>query len=186
MYSENLETQRLFLRGLSPSDISYIFENLPKERIKEILGHQTEDEFQTEQSKYKNGYASYNRTFILFLLIERETNKVIGRCGIHNWNVEHRRAEIGYNITDVGYKNKNYTSEALKTIIEYGFKKLNLNRLEAIVSCTNTASLKIMDKFSFCKEGTLRKYFFSGKKSEDGFIFSKLRSEYDPERTEYS
>ena len=183
MYSEILETQRLILRGLSPANISYIFENFTKETIKELLGHQTDEDFLIEVNKYKNGYASYNRTFILFLLLEKESNKIIGRCGIHNWNVSHLRAEIGYNITEESYKNKGYMTEAVKAVIDYGFNKLNLNRLDAIVGHSNMPSLKLMEKFAFVKEGVLRQHFLSNEKFEDSIMFSKLQLEYRTEKT---
>lgn len=183
MYSAILETKRLILRGLSPANISYIFENFSKDKVKQLLGHQSDEDFLTEENKYKNGYASYNRTFILFLLSEKESNTIIGRCGIHNWNVAHRRAEIGYNITDESCKNKGYMTEAVEAIIDYAFNKLNLNRLDAIVGHANMPSLKLMEKFAFIREGVLRQHFLSNEKFEDSIIFSKLQQEYRSEKT---
>ncbi len=178
MYAAILETPRLILKGLSPATFTYIFEHFDKEKIKEILGHQTEEDFLTEEKKQQNGYASYNRTFILFLLTEKESEKVIGRCGIHNWNVEHRRAEIGYQMTDEVYKNKGYMTEAVKAIIAYGFDKLNLNRLEALVGSTNVPSLRLMEKFSFVQEGLLRQHTPMGDTFDDSVVFSRLQEEY--------
>jgi [ribosomal protein S5]-alanine N-acetyltransferase len=178
MYAATLETPRLILKGLSPATFTYIFEHFDIEKIKEILGHQTEKDFLTEESKQKNGYASYNRTFILFLLIEKESQKVIGRCGIHNWNVEHRRAEIGYQMTDEAYKNKGFMTEAVEVIIAYGFGKLNLNRLEALVGSTNIPSLRLMQKFGFVQEGLLRQHVPAGDTFVDSILFSLLQEEY--------
>ena len=107
-----IETQRLKLTGYSSQDMTFIFENLNKDEIKKILGHRTDEDFQKEEYKYKNGYSSYNRAFILFLLTEKITNTIIGRCGLHNWNKEHQRAEIGYNISDENYKRKGLMTEA--------------------------------------------------------------------------
>jgi len=183
MYAAILETPRLILKGLSPATFTYIFEHFDKEKIKEILGHQTDKDFLTEEKKQQNGYASYNRTFILFLLIERETQQVIGRCGIHNWNVEQRRAEIGYQMTDEAYKNKGYMTEAVEAIIAYGFDKLNLNRLEALVGSANVPSLRLMEKFSFVQEGVLRQHTPLDDKFDDSIIFSRLQLEYDNDKT---
>jgi ribosomal-protein-alanine N-acetyltransferase len=143
-----------------------------------MLGHQTEADYLNEERKYKNGYASYNRTFILFLLIEKNTDSVIGRCGIHNWNIEHKRAEIGYHMTNEAFKRTGLMSEAVEAIIDYSFKKLNLNRLEAIVGNSNQASLRIMEKFNFIKEGILRQHHFSDNAFGDSILYSKLHEEY--------
>ena len=70
------------MKGLSPEDMKTLFENYPKEEIKQILGHRSENDFLKEENKYKNGYASYNRSFMLFLLTDKTSGTIIGRCGI--------------------------------------------------------------------------------------------------------
>lgn len=144
----------------------------------ETLGLQTEEEFQKEQLKFKNGYASYNRIFLLFLLIEKSSGLIIGRCGLHNWNVDHNRAEIGYHMTIESKKQKGLMSEAVKAILDYGFFQLKLHRIEALVGTNNTASLKIMEKYGFVKEGTLRQHYLVDGIYEDSAAFSILRNEY--------
>ena len=173
-----IETQRLKLTGYSSQDMTFIFENLNKDEIKKILGHRTDEDFQKEEYKYKNGYSSYNRAFILFLLTDKITNTIIGRCGLHSWNKEHHRAEIGYNISDENFKRKGLMTEAVSSIIDYGFTKLKLHRIEALVGSNNIPSLKIMEKNHFIKEGLLRQHFYVTDKFEDSVLFSKLYDEY--------
>lgn len=173
-----IETQRLILTGYSSQDMTLIFENFSRDEIMKILGHRTEDDYEKEEYKYKNGYASYNRDFLLFLLTEKTTNTIIGRCGLHNWNKEHHRAEIGYNLTDENFKRKGYMTEAVASIIDYGFHKLNLHRIEALVGSNNVASLKIIENQHFTKEGLLRQHFLTEEKYEDSMVFSLLYNEY--------
>ena len=173
-----IETKRLKLTGFSPHDMTTIFENFSKDEIKKILGHRTDEDFQKEEYKYKNGYSSYNRAFILFLLTEKITNTIIGRCGLHNWNKEHQRAEIGYNISDENYKRKGLMTEAVSSIIDYGFNKLNLHRIEALVGSNNIPSLKIIESHHFTKEGLLRQHYFVADKFEDSVVYSILYNEY--------
>ena len=173
-----IETQRLKLHGYRFLDIKFIFENYNKAEIMEILGHRSDDDFQKEEYKYLNGYASYNRNFILFLLIEKESKLIIGRCGLHNWNEDHKRAEIGYNMSDEDFKRKGLMNEAVEHILAYGFNQLSLQRIEAIVGANNFPSLKIIQKHRFCQEGVLRKHSFSEDKFEDSILFSLLQEEY--------
>lgn len=179
-----IETNRLILRGLLPKDVSFLFNNYPKDEIMKILGHRTEEDFQKEEFKHKNGYTSYNRSFILFLLVEKTTNIIIGRCGLHNWYAEHNRAEIGYNIIDDNFKRKGLMSEAVNAVIEYGFNTLKLHRIEALVGSQNIPSLKIMEKYHFIKEGLLRQHYYVFDKYEDSVVFSKLYSDYIKENND--
>lgn len=178
MYSAILETPRLILNGVSPANIADIFNNFREDEIKQILGHQNEKEFLLEKEKNEKGYASYNRTFILFLMIDKTTNWVIGRCAIHNWNKDHRRGEIGYNLSIESYKNQGYMTEALEAVIQYAFEELKLHRLEAMVSPNNIPSLKLIKRFGFTEEGRLREHYLTDGVFEDSIFFSKLLQEY--------
>ena len=178
MNFELIETNRLLLKGISSDNMKSIFNNLSKSDIKKALGHRSEEDYITELNKHKNGYSSYNRSFILFLLIEKEYEIIIGRCGLHNWNVLHNRAEIGYVINDVDFKRKGFMTEAAQAIINFGFNTLKLNRIEALVGSNNIPSLRIMEKFNFIKEGLLRQHIHVGDQYEDTILFSKLLNEY--------
>jgi ribosomal-protein-alanine N-acetyltransferase len=173
-----IETERLILKGFSPKDMTIIFESYSKNEVMKLLGMRNDEEFKKEEYKQKNGYASYNRTFILFLLIEKVSNSVIGRCGLHNWNVDHKRAEIGYDIAEENYKRKGFMTEAVNAIIHYGFNDLKLHRIEALVGTENVASLRILEKQGFIKEGLLREHYYIDNKHVDSIMLSKLRSEY--------
>ena len=174
-----LDTSRLVLKGFTPEDMTFIFEQLPKEEIKKLLGHRSDEEYKKEEGKQKNGYASYNRRFVLFLLIEKESQTIFGRCGLHNWNADHSRAEIGYSIEIPEFKQKGLMSEAVEAIIAFGFRDLKLNRIEALVGEGNIPSLKIMSKFNFTKEGVLREHSnIAESKFENSLVFSLLKSEF--------
>lgn len=182
MHFKIIETERLLLKGLTPQDMSYIFENLDKAEIMTLLGHRSEEDYLKEFYKYKNGYASYNRSFLLFLMTDKNTDTIIGRCGLHNYNVDHKRAEIGYVMEDEQFRQKGLMSEAVRSIIRHGFTQMHLNRIEALVGNNNIPSLKIMEKFRFIKEGVLRNHFFQNDHYEDSIVFSKLYGEYMQER----
>lgn len=177
-----IETDRLILKGLSPENMKVIFENYPKPEIKKILGHRSEEEYLKEEYKYQNGYASYNRSFILFLLTDKATGTIIGRCGLHNWNADHRRAEIGYSMEDENYKRKGLMAEAVESVIDYGFNQLHLNRIEALVGPNNIPSLRLMEKNHFIREGLLRNHYYISGGFEHSVMFSKLHEEYVKEK----
>lgn len=168
----------MLLKGLSPEDMDHIFRNLPKSEIKEVLGHRTEEDYLKEEHKHKKGYSSYNRSFRLFLITDKSSGKIIGRCGLHNWNAEHERAEIGYVMEDEMFKRKGYMTEAVAAIIDYGFNDMELNRIEALVGIGNVPSLRIMEKFHFQKEGILKQHTAVAGGFEDSVLFSRLYQDY--------
>lgn len=179
---KRIETKRLLLKGLSPEDMTEIFERNAKTQIMTILGHRSEADYEKEYHKHKNGYATYNRSFLLFLMVDKASGKIIGRCGLHNWNPDHFRAEIGYVMEDEEYKNQGLMGEAVEAIIDYGFSNLNLHRIEALVGPENIPSLRLMEKNHFIREGVLREHYFVAGTFEDSVMFSKLREEQITEK----
>ena len=175
--TETLITPRLLLRKCTPETYHHVFEHFNKEEQMSFFGFTAPEALAREQEKYAKGMATYNRTFLYFHLLDKETNELIGWCGFHTWYTEHRRAEIGYQLTNDAYKNKGLMSEAIAPIIAYGFEQMQLNRIEAFVGHQNTASLNIMQKMKFTKEGNMRSHYFKNGVMEDSLVFSLLQSE---------
>lgn len=169
-----LETSRLWLKGLTPENMDFIFTNYSKEEIKQILGHQSDDDYLQERAKQESGYASYNRRFLLFLLIHKNSGTIIGRCGLHNWNISHLRAEIGYNMLNEAFKNQGFMTEAAQAILQYGFSELKIHRIEAVVGIKNVFSQKILHKLHFIEEATMKDYFKREDQFEDALLYSKI------------
>lgn len=82
-------------------------------------------------------------------------------------------------VKDISNRSQGLMTEALHAVIEHGFTKMNLHRIEALVGIENTPSLKLMQKFKFTQEGILRQHYFINDKYEDSVVFSLLREEYD-------
>ena len=92
----------------------------------------------------------------------------------------HRRAELGYVLIEERWKRLGLMSEALKFVIPFGFNQLNLIRMEACISPENKASLSIIQKFKFQKEGLLRQHYTPKGSNfpEDSMLFALLESDF--------
>ena len=67
-------------------------------------------------------------------------------------------------------------TQVLPILINYGFKEMKLNRIQAIVCEKNTASIKLLKNNEFQKEGLLREniYNFIDNRFEDTLIYGKI------------
>ena len=67
-------------------------------------------------------------------------------------------------------------TEALAAVIDFGFKEMELNRIEAVIMPENTASINLLEKLGFRKEGLLAEYERWGSKGfVDLWMFAMLR-----------
>lgn len=69
-------------------------------------------------------------------------------------------------------------TEVLNVIIDFAFHTLDVNRIEAAVSTENTASIRVLEKSGFIKEGILRECSYWRGSCHDMMMFSILKNEY--------
>ena len=178
MVFEEQRTTRLTLRKLTPEVYRHVFENLTEREQMNFFGFNSEAELYPEEEKFRKGLVTFNRSFLIFQLVLNQTQKVIGWCGFHTWAMNHFRAELGYLLYDEEYMGKGIMTEAIVPVIDYGFNQMDLHRIEALAGPGNSASLKLLEKFNFRKEGHLREHYFKNNKMEDSVIYSLLRTEW--------
>ncbi len=178
MKTEELKTDRLVLRKFTPETFDDIYQNLSDQELLENLGLNSNEQLLQEREKYEAGLHTHNKRFLYFLLVDKFSKKVVGWAGYHTWYTDHDRAELGYELFDTAYRGKGFMSEALRVIIDFGFKKMGLNRIEAFIGPNNTASLNLINKFKFVKEGQMRRHYRKNDRFEDSVVYSLLREEY--------
>lgn len=80
-----------------------------------------------------------------------------------------RKAEVGYWIGEP-YWNKGIATAAVKLIVDYGFSKLDLEKIETGVYEHNKASRRVLEKCGFEQEGILKNSVIKNNR-----ILSELR-----------
>ncbi len=173
-----IETPRLLLRQLTPEIYKQVFASYTTEEQKAFFGCDTGEQLAEEKKKHDDGLSMYKKSLLLFQLIEKSTNKIIGWCGYHTWYLPHYRAEIGYVLNNDEAKGKGYMKEALQAVLDYGFNEMGLKRVEAFVGAGNVPSLKLLKAFCFTEEANLREHYFVNGVMEDSLLFSLLEREY--------
>lgn len=107
-----------------------------------------------------------------------QQGEVAGRIGIHYINQQNSYGSIGYWLGEE-YEGKGLITRACKSIIQYGFGELGLNRLELKCGTGNERSAAIPQRLGFTKEGTLREAEKVGGRFIDLALFSLLRHEWN-------
>ena len=178
MKFEEIITDRLILRKFTQESFDAIYSDMSQEEQLDILGLNSIEKLLEEKEKYKKGLSTYNKKFLYHQLIDKKKSAIIGWCGFHTWYTDHNRAEIGYGLFDNNYKSKGIMSEAIVSIVNYGFHNMNLERIEAFVSPNNMPSIKLLKRIKFKEEGLLKHHYFDNNKMDDSIVFALLRFEY--------
>lgn len=123
------------------------------------------------------GYMYRNETFAILL---KDTKKLIGTISLYeNTLRKHIKCrELGFCLNKY-YRQNGYMMEAVERVLEYGFKTLDLDLIMVCHHKENIACQKLIQKFPFMYEGTLRMYrtLYDGS-IIDGVMYSMKKEEY--------
>jgi len=166
-----IETERLVLRKISAEDAEDIFKLRTNE---EAMKYIKKPKLQSIDDVLELIKVMNNPDRIQWGITIKNENKVIGSIGYHRIINEHYRAEIGY-MLDPAYWKTGLMSEAVAKAIDYGFTKMGLHSIEAIIDPDNVASRATLKKFNFIKEAYYKENFFFEGDFFDSEVYSLLK-----------
>lgn len=155
----NLESERLILKEFTWDDLGNIHRlhsspdvdryntlGIPKSinDTKEVLRSVIED---------KRNHIRKKISWSLFL---KQTGEFIGEAGISLSANRFKLGEIYYNLLP-GFWGAGYGTETARTLVNFGFSRLGLHKVEAGVATENTSSVKVLEKAGMTREGLRRK-----------------------------
>ncbi|GGH27602.1 GNAT family N-acetyltransferase [Paenibacillus segetis] len=172
----HIETSRLIIRDLIMKDWIdvHVYASNPKVTEYMIWGPNNEDETKSYVNQQIEKKQTINRTDFEFAVILKETNQLIGGCGIY---IKELNAEIGY-CFNPDYWGNGYASEASKALLRLAFEKFKVHRVYATCRPGNIGSAKVLSKIGMKKEGHLREHLWTKGKFHDSYLFSILENEY--------
>lgn len=180
--SLTLRTERLLLRPVRESDSRNLFAIFSDPRVSRYLSHPAWTDIASARQLVARTVAAVDAGKYVYLGIERTSDgKLIGECSLFNLMPQCRRAEVGYTLAHEAW-GKGYIGEALVALLEFGFTRLVLNRVEADVDPRNAASAKTLEKLGFQKEGLLRQRWIVDEEVSDSALYGLLAAEWRAQR----
>lgn len=173
-----IETGRLKMRKLSMRDASDVFDYAS---VPEVAEHVTWNYHRniadsihflriiTQQ--YEDGTPSP------WGITVKENKKLVGTIGFHFWSPANHFAEVGYALSK-DYWNRGIMTEALNAVLDFGFTRMQLNRIEAMCKLENAASEKVMLKCRMNFEGVMRERLFAKDSFHDLKLYSIIKDTF--------
>ena len=169
-----LKAKRLLLRQVTQADVNEIFFLRSDPEVMKYIDRapaKTTDEalnfIQMITDLEKNNDA------VTWAITLKGNPKLIGTICYWNIHKEHYRAEIGYALHP-DYQGKGIMQEALSEVLDYRFNVMKLHSIEANVNPANIASIKLLEKNNFIREGYFKENYFYDGKFLDSAIYSLL------------
>jgi RimJ/RimL family protein N-acetyltransferase len=103
----------------------------------------------------------------------------IGSIDFHRAIPEDRAARLGIMIGDKAYWSRGYGTDAMRTLVRFGFGEMNLNRIDLTVDARNERAIACYRKCGFLEEARLRQDRYSEGTYHDTLIMGVLRDEWE-------
>lgn len=114
-----------------------------------------------------------------FVIIDRQTNQIVGSTRFYHIDAYHRRLELGYTWITPTYWRTAINTNVKYLLLQYCFEELQFNRLQFAADERNTRSCNAILRLGAKSEGVLRKHMIC----KDGFhrnsaIFSVIDDDW--------
>jgi [ribosomal protein S5]-alanine N-acetyltransferase len=174
----SLATERLFLRPFTLADAPAVQALAGAVEIASTTLHvphpyedgMAESWILTHAPGYEAG------TQATFAITERAGGLLVGAIGLVI-EAAHARAELGYWI-GVPFWGRGIATEASRALLELGFDRMGLHRIQATYITRNPASGRVMQKLGMQPEGVLRQHVRKWDVFEDLAVCGILAAEW--------
>ncbi len=177
-----LTTPRLTLRFITADDAAALFALFSDREALRYWSSgpwlhpaQATDNIEQTLKAYEDGSA------LRFGIALTATGELIGTATLYAFDRRNHRCDIGYMLSR-SHWGQRYMPEALDAVIEHGFRKLELHRIEADIHPDNSASARLLERLHFRLEGHLRQRWFVHGEISDSLIYGLLRPDWNVER----
>ncbi|MBE4909925.1 GNAT family N-acetyltransferase [Bacillus luteolus] len=173
-----LETERILLRKFNLDDVKDMFEYTSIPDVSNFVPWETHKSIEDSYGFINYILKQYEDSKLAPWAIElKENQKVIGTIDFVAWYPQHRRAELGF-ILSKEHWGKGLIPEAAAKVIEFGFDRMNLNKIKAPCMVENVQSARVLQKLGMTLEGILKDEYFIKGKLRDMAVYSILKKDF--------
>jgi RimJ/RimL family protein N-acetyltransferase len=112
-----------------------------------------------------------------YAVVDISTDRLIGNCGLVDWNQIHGTAEAGLFIGEKSFWGKGYGAETLYLLSEYAFRVLNIKSMLLKVFSTNERAISCYEKVGYKQIGRWRNALEYGSERFDEIFMDCIPSE---------
>jgi RimJ/RimL family protein N-acetyltransferase len=172
------KTPRLIIKTITEENTYDMFEYRSDHNVSKFhLFHpQNIEEIKDFIKKYTKTFNKEGTWFQLGIFLN---TKMIGDLGIHFMGPDNMQCEIGFTIHP-HYQRRGYGKESVYCLIDHLFNILRKHRIIASTRPDNTASIALLEKSGFRKEGCFVKSILNEEIWEDDLRYAMLREEWQP------
>jgi len=168
------------LRAVEKEDLKQLRDWRNEPEIKKFTREYIELSMQN-QMQWLESLAKDKNT--IMFAVETKKGKLIGCTGLTYIDWKNRGAEVSIYIGEKRYKGRGYGTDTLKTLMDYGFRELNMHMLFGEIFEYNKANIGLFEKCGFKRDGVLRQRLYRDDKYWNSIFYSILKGEWKTQKS---
>lgn len=174
-----LESSWILLKQVEASDLNDLFSIYNNDHVFEFCGIYPKHNIDTVKNMISHFERDFNKkSRVKWGIYTKDPAKMVGIIEAMEFDQKSDKLTIGYYLNQE-YWGKGIATESVKILINFLFRHIEVNRIQAEVMPPNNHSKKVLIKNGFIKEGLIRQgSFWPSKGIIDTELYSLLRSEY--------
>ena len=119
------------------------------------------------------------KTILPFIIIHKQSNKIVGTTRYLNIDYDNNRLEIGHTWIAESYRRTVVNTESKLLMLQHAFEKLNCIAVEIRTDVLNTVSRKSIERLGAKQDGILRNHkIMRNRRIRDTVCYSIIKSEW--------
>lgn len=169
-----LKDENIYLRALEPEDLDFIHAIENDESIWEISNTQTPYSKFLIKQYLEHAHKDIFEVKQLRLVISNYNDEAIGMIDLFDFDFKNKRAGVGLLIKEPNNRFKGYGREALRLLIKYSFRHLDLHQLYCNISEENLSSIKLFSNQGFKKIGLKKDWTYVNGSYKNEYIYQLI------------
>ncbi|AXY09288.1 N-acetyltransferase [Bacillus thuringiensis LM1212] len=159
--------ERAKLRLMDGNDVETLFSIVEGNR--EIWAYLISkmDSVQEMQQYVQKAIQGYGKgAQIPFVVVDQQTNKIVGSTRLYNISVEDKTVELGQTWYHPSVQRTSINTECKYMLLQYAFEKLHMLRVQIKTDARNEKAQRAIERLGAVKEGVLR----NERKLPNGYV----------------
>ena len=133
----------------------------------------------SELSKYLQDLLKKQKSILPFIIIHKQSNKIVGTTRYLNIDYDNYHLEIGHTWLARSYRRTAVNTESKLLMLQYAFEKLNCIAVEIRTDILNKISRKAIERLGAIQDGILRNHkIMRYGRIRDTVCYSIIQSEW--------
>lgn len=169
-----LEAQDIYLRPFQSEDAAFFQkwnnDAITRGKIGEVMP--------TSEAQAAAMTQRASDTSVWFAIVMKETEEVIGECGLLRMFFAWRTSDLTIIIPDERHQGRGYGRQAMMLLLDYAFGYLNFHRIAIGVVGFNTGALAFYKSIGFQQEGIQEDGYYYNYAYHDFIMMRILKPEF--------